>query len=201
MDSLTLTLIIAYSILPIFVIISIYNAVSWNWKTKPIRPLLIGLVMLVVAFVGQSYSASEFVNTKIILDKPGITLPQDAVHVLTAVGRANEFLTKLIELVTIPLAVSLIAAALIAKADINFQARIKRYQKKCEKLADLEAKVEIAEQEFERCLDVKARGKILLDAREKLSYLRTQAREHRWKIFDEFQPLIDTDFVEPPNRF
>ncbi|AMP12300.1 hypothetical protein CPter291_0004 [Collimonas pratensis] len=157
--------------------------------------------MLVVAFVGQSYSASEFINTKKLLDKPGITLSQDAVYVLTAIGRANEFLAKLIELVTIPLAVSLIAAALIAKADINFQARIKRYRKNCEKLADLEAKVEIAEQEFERCLDANARGKILLDAREKLSYLRTQVREHRWQIFDEFQPLIDADFVESPNRF
>ncbi len=199
MNSLMYSLTFCGAVLPLLIILSLYNWVGWNWKTKPVIPLLSGLAILIAAYAAHIYLSNNVANTLKFLDRPPIPLSTDQIHVFTATAQGNQNLAKLLELLTIPLAVSLIAAALFAKADIDLGKKLERYRGHCQELAGFEEKIEVAEQDLIRVLHEGERGKPLLEKTNALRDLRHHARWLREEILDEFRPLIEAAVVPRPS--
>lgn len=201
MTTLTLSLVGAGAILPLMVVIWIYQTASWRWRLKPHKIFCLGLILLSAAFVAQIYLSAYSLDTKKFLEHPSPLIPTDTLSVFLAIADSNEILAKLIELVTIPVAVSLIVAALFAKADLSFHEKVKKYEQDCANLyklkKDIEEKIkEIGqnnEEDIEENLDLK-------EKRRDLQYLKDEAFDLQLNIEEEFKAFIDAKMVLPLRR-
>lgn len=115
MDPLILLLFISGATLPLVLLLSIYNAAGWRWKAHPYVPLLLGITTLAIAFAAHLWLTSTAVDIKEFVDHAPKTLKKEQLQVFAATLRTNESLAKLVELFTIPLAVSVIVATRICK--------------------------------------------------------------------------------------
>jgi hypothetical protein len=200
MNKLAYYLLLGGSFLPLLLVISVYNAAGWNWKAKPIIPLVSGMAILALAFVANLWLTTTSAELKQFIDNPPTSATKEALSVFAATAQSDDGLAKLIELVTIPLAVSLIAAALFGKADLEFEATKKRYQRNCERLSQLESELDAAAQRFEASLEAGVRGQSLLTEWHALRARRNEMIFARNELLEEFQPLIDASIVDPPLR-
>lgn len=109
-------------------------------------------------------------------------------------------LQKLFEFLSIPLSVSLIGAALLAKADSSLQQEVARYGTRCETLAKNESALEDAELELRAMIDNEVRGKKLLDKHRQVQALKDICFDLHWEIIDDFGHLIKAALVTRPIR-
>ncbi|MFZ6774966.1 hypothetical protein ACO0LB_19870 [Undibacterium sp. SXout7W] len=191
MDSLTLSIFLMGAAPTLLAIIFIYNAAVWNWKTKPLIPLSLGLATLILGFAADLYLATKPAEIKQMLDSPKLVLSAEQIKLFKSNVDANDGLAKLLEFVTIPLAVSLIAAAVFAKADSQFIRRLEQYKKACEKLFNLETELTKAEKEFEQRIINGDRGKDFLDHLERLQKFRLHVIFARSDLRREFKDILE----------
>ena len=115
-------------------------------------------------------------------------------------AESNELLAKLIELVIIPIAVSLIVAALFAKADLSFQEKVRKYELKCETLSRLEKDVERVKRDIEQGYASGEEQSSLKAKEENVLTRNYKILELEMNIEEEFESLIEANLIRPIKR-
>ncbi|MFZ6720531.1 hypothetical protein [Undibacterium sp. Ji49W] len=186
--------------IPILAVSLIYNSASWKWKIKPLKPMMIGLLLMSVAFAAHMYLSYLSTEIKKSLTQHPDAFKPAAAQMLTDSSNAHESLAKLIELVTIPLAVSLIAAALIIKADVEFTREIRNYAKAKNKILVLEDELSVREENFEERVKNGERGIDFLKEWDEIKRLRHHIRFEYKYLYEDHGELLEANAVDEPKK-
>jgi len=184
----------------LFLFGTVYQYAGISWKTKPWIPLIAGLVILVGAYfvtLTLNGQAKDALSTSELALKQGDVR---AGEVLKALAEADEHQSKLLELVTIPLALSLIATALFSNADRAFQAKINEYEERRSEIERREFEIDEEDDAFEKDLDNGIRGKDLLDRHKTIRRKRLDLFNERDELWDDYSELIEARLVPSLNR-
>lgn len=187
MDRLTFVLFGIEALIPLFVVLVIYQSARWDWKARPYIPLLLGILLLAGGFGFYIWLTSEAEDAKAILAQGANILNPDELQFLRSNMRAKELAAKLGELFTIPVAVSLIVAGLLSKTDKEFNRMLKRYEAHRILITSLQEQHKALSAEFELSLDRNVRGPALMDQWNKLKALREDMTFERLEFRERFR--------------
>lgn len=200
MNSLSLSIFLTGTFVPLLVIGLIWNSTGWNWKVRPIVPLWLGLFVLFAAFAADLYLYSGTVKIRKYLQHPPIEAITQSLSMLVDASDANDQLAKVLELMTIPLGVALVASALTSKSDLEFKRRISQYNGRIEFWRERRYRLDQLEEEFEESLAAGERGQALLDKWTRLKAGRSGVAELEATLRQQFGSLITEEFVEAPEQ-
>lgn len=180
----------------------VYQLVGSSWQSKPIRPLLMGLFLISFGFSWHLYLNILSADTKNSIDhfanEPASqSLKKELAHDIDpdilsfsqSSVLAYDATAKLIELFIIPLGVSIVAAAIVLKADLNFGRRRKSFKAAMKELESLENELNQSESEFDLRLTNFDRGHDIVDEHKRLINFRMSVFRERQEIrkkFDDF---------------
>lgn len=187
-------------IVTLFVLSFIYQSVGASWKTRPWIPLLAGVLILLAAYAATLAIDDQTKQTKAAAEnaaKHGKLQERETFMMFT---EANERQTKLLELVTIPLAVSLIASSLFARADRAFQAKVVEFEERKAELEQRERDVTDEEAGLVDDLTSGLRGQSVIDRRNAISEKRSAITFEHWKLLDDYGDLLSARLVRRVER-
>lgn len=187
-------------ILTLFFLSMIYQSAGVRWKTQPWIPLAIGVFLLLSA-----YAVTLVINGQMRANiaageemaKKGRLQEQQALKTMVTI---DEYQLKLLELVTIPLAVSMIAAALFARVDRVYQARVVGYEERRATLYERQQKLAEDEELLEEDLKNGARGQGVIDRYRALSKRYLDLIDEHFDLVDDFSDLIRPRIVHGVKR-
>lgn len=133
---------------PLLIIALMWQFAHWSWKVRPLVPLLLGLLVLAAAFGANIYLNQSAAESRRVIAQVQDRAKEAELAVLVDTAQANEQLAKLLEFLTIPLGVSLIVAAILWQADLQFNRRILRHDEEAESLLEDRAQLERLRQEI-----------------------------------------------------
>lgn len=200
MPALGIQMLFMWSLLPLVIVLFVYSGISWRWKLKPHRILTCGLLLMALSFGMHTYLDVQLQNQRKQLAQSGQLLPEKAIKTIESFLFSSEKLQKLIEFLSIPLSVSLIGAALLAKSDIELQNEISRYNQRRDRLSQQELDLHNADNELREMIYRDVRGKELLDKADQVKYLKEGCSELHWDLIDDFGHLIKASIVPRPKR-
>ncbi|PRC90889.1 hypothetical protein [Solimicrobium silvestre] len=188
MDSFYFYLILSGAIGPLVIILITYNFAGWNWKKKPWIPFVLGLIFLSITFATNYFfsSTSEELNSTL----KNITSPSVYLF-LQLNAKADNVIARMYELINIPLGVSLIAAALIYKADLEFDRRLKQYNRGLEDISKSEDTLTVDIKLFEERLNNGDRGADFLEAYQRIKESRLHIKMLRRMLQRKFDDFIE----------
>lgn len=195
MDSLAANISIAALGATLILVHLIYQSASIEWKTRPWIPLVAGVVVLLLGYgqhVWITQMASEKTAAAVHMTSSGH--PKEAA-VLMALALADERIAKLLELVQIPIAVSLIASSLFARADHVFNAKVNEYDERYAELEEREREIEEEDDALGRDLAEGVRGQGVIDRWKQIRLKRLDLFDAREDLQDDFRGLIDARLV------
>lgn len=201
MSSLTLKLLFLWSLLPIAVILTVYRVIGWKWRLRPGRLLSLGIGLLAISFAMYLYLDVEIAAKKLTLQDSTLTLPPNFKEFTLSLIASSEKLQKLYEFLSIPIAVSLIGAALLAKADASLQDEVARFQDRSERLRSQEAQLSTSVLELLAMIDTGARGQPLLDKANRVRELRGAYTDSHLDLLDDFEHLFSASVVKRPRKW
>lgn len=203
MDDLSNSLPAIFGCAVVITILCVYNFAGWHWKARPWIPLILGTGLLLGGFaldVVLSNNISKIRDHSEISSNP-TQVDAPLVHrTLSEIANGQERQIKLLELVTIPLAVALISTALFARADREFSAKVTAYSKRCKELLHLERDLGSIEAQLVNELTTGLRGRELLNRWENLRATRNRLLDRRMDVLDDFENLIESELVPPPEK-
>ena len=200
MHSLGIWMLLMWSFLPLIIVLFIYSGISWRWKLKPHRILLCGILLMALSFGMHTYLDFQNQAQRQQLSLTKRFLTPKAKDTIENFLFSSEKLQKLIEFLSIPLSVSLIGAALLAKSDAELQREISRYNQRRERLSQRELDLRNADNELRAMIQNDVRGKTLLDKADQLEDLKEECFELHWDLIDDFGHLIKASIVQRPKR-
>lgn len=159
-----------------------------------------GLAILLGAVFLYWHLDSRVVAIKATIAINASTEMAQAIPLLSAIARASERQLKLLELVAIPLAVSLIAAAVLLRVDREFTSQLAEYSDARDSLADIEDEVQNKAKRLDGALAEGMRGQPLLDLHKDLIHCQAMALHRFIDLDDRFARLIRARFVPAPTK-
>lgn len=203
MDSLAFNIFLVGAFLTLFAVYFVYSFIDHTWKQKPSRPFIIGFILLFVSFAWQVYLSTESTSMKSLIEKGAITrsqgdlaiteknaMPKAAVAFWKSNVVAYEAQSKWIELLIIPLAVSLIATAFFVKADLALADRVKEYKSFIGKFDQREKEIALRESGLEIKLENDERGLAITDEFKLIRQLRIQLVLDRADLRREYVDVL-----------
>lgn len=182
------------------VLLVFYQFAGIRWKTHPWIPLVVGILLLMIA-----YTQTLAINS---LSKQNIAKGEEMAvqgrlkdqEKLKTLATAQEYQSKLLEIVTIPLAVSIIAAALFGRVDRAYQARVVEYEDR--KYALHAQETDLVEEEKTLLEDLASgvRGQGMIDRYKAILEKRFRLGDEHWYILDDFSDLIQARLVRRVDR-
>lgn len=177
-------------LLTLFLLAVIYQFAGVRWKTQPWIPLAIGVLLLLSAYavtlvISGNMRANIAVGEE--MAKKGKIQDQQAIKTMVTM---DEYQLKLLELVTIPLAVSMIAAALFARVDRVYQARVVEYEERRATLHERQQKLAEDDELLDEELKNGARGQGVIDRYRALSKRYLNSIDEHFDVLDDFSDLI-----------
>ncbi|MCX2864608.1 hypothetical protein OOZ63_22510 [Paucibacter sp. PLA-PC-4] len=184
----------------IFVFFVVYGYVGVSWKTRPWIPLLAGVLLLVAAYVATLAIDGTSKQLRATAEKAATQGNLKDRETLMTFAEANDRQTKLLELVTIPLAVSLIASAFFAKADRAFQAKATEFEGRQSELEQREGALVEDEAALIRDLISGLRGQGVIDRHEGILEKRKDLNFDHWFLLDDYRDLLNARLVQRRER-
>ena len=200
MNHFTFSIFSIGAMLLLMPLVAIWQADKKHWKAKPIKPLRIGLVLLILAFSYEIFLSWQVGELKKFVDHPPANASPTSLEIFRSNIESSELLSKLTELVTIPLAVSLIVAALLVKSDLEFENEKKRFKDYRETVGIFERDLSEAVDNLQTLLNGNARGEPLLSAAKLVRARLDRLLYTKMKSESEFDILLESNLVEIPEK-
>jgi len=162
-EDLYFYLILTGSCLPFVVLLVIWNLAGWKWKMQPVAVLSIGITVLVAGLAANIYLQHQTDEIRALLANVDVQTTPEQRKGFLGVAAAHDDLSKMLELVTIPLGVALVAAALLSKADLEFNRYMASYREVARQLNERRQRLDTLEEEMGVFIDSGQRGKLLID--------------------------------------
>lgn len=173
--------------------VTAYTLSGWKWKAKPWIPFVMGLGLL-VGFVLLNWQLDN-ANSRLARNAIEPAASQSAA-LFSAIVQGNLWEMKLIELIGIPLAVSLVTTALTIKVDRELIEEQRKFERRSEEISRIEHEIQNLEIEIEDALKSGLRGAELTKRWKDLRALKDQRLREKWDIQDDFETLIDSNLVK-----
>lgn len=200
-----------FTALLIFILYFIFEQPNWKWKAKPSIPFVVGVALLL-----SSVSYYWHIDDEVLAEKKILAAAQKKASNMAEIEekrtrinklsdqyeemiQSKERVFKLIELIVIPLAVSVIAASLLLRVDLNFASRMKQFGLRFKRLKEHENVLQEARRELIDALDATALSAIIKEKVLTIERLQRTVWEERQRFLEEFKDLIGSDLVEVNN--
>nr|CBA26739.1 hypothetical protein Csp_H40090 [Curvibacter putative symbiont of Hydra magnipapillata] len=173
---------------------TIYDYSGWKWKVRPWVPFGLGFLLLCI-FVLLSWHLDQSNSVaQRALERSVERNDTNAITTIAAAIQGQQWELKLIELIGIPLAVSLLTTALSNKVDHEYGAKLLEFEKYRDELAALAEEIKGLETELIAALESGLRGKELISRWQHVCFLnrRLILKLDRKKTFE---PLINSNLV------
>lgn len=193
MNPLAYFLIFTGCILALWIAWLIFESANWKWRESPGRPFTIGVALLVLAFGVDLFMAVTSADMKAFLDAQP-TLKQDAVQVFLTTVHAHDWFAKLMELFVIPLAVAIMATALIARVDLDLEKVQEQFNEADARISELEEQKRRYTEAVDRGIRTGILDAPFLEAYSKLKVINDELLFKKDVFREQFRKLANSDF-------
>ncbi len=196
MNNLALTIAMGMAVCIALITKGIYNYCGWKWKVRPWMPLCWGFLLLSLSvWLSWHLDQAIYLDQK-MLEQARQVDNTDAVAAIAATLQGQQWQLKLIELIGIPLAVSLLVTAFTLKVDKEYGITLLELEECRNELATQQQAIEFVKQEFSQALEGGLLGGGLLKRRDDLTTRQLEQLDRVWDVLDKFEPLIKSKMVK-----
>lgn len=172
----------------------IFQVANWKWRGNPARPFALGVALLVLAFGIDLFMAVQSADMKSFVEKAAPALKHEPVQPFLIIAATHDWLIKLMELFLIPLAVAIMATALIARVDLDLEKVQEQFNEADARISELEEQ----KRRYTDAVDQGIRTGILdapfLEAYDKLKTINNELLHERDDFREQFRNMTDSGF-------
>lgn len=150
---------------------------------------MIGVLTLLFSIGFQFHLTLNSIDLKDAIEKGNIS--KDAQHLFKETIIATDFLSKIVELVTVPTSVALITTGLFMKVDILQKKEQTKYKSDCSNLNNLKKLLNESQNELREKLESNFRGKEIIQDFSKIKALGREIEDFRDEIKAKYSDLND----------